>query len=227
MKKLTTSFLVILLALNFTSCSDNEVITEQPQENLLKSFKLQRDASGRYSLDYEVADNTDAISVKNEANKTNEIYLRNSDDIQQKARSSEFKLDNNKLKIGFVDANTDKRANISVEDENITFGKNNEGEFLSTYSVKGNEDGTYQLDFAVNKNVKTEFVFNEAINTFEIHLSNGKSENNEFSRTLEMPEDGTLKIDFVNHRGNQSRGYASKESVDRKPAIIVSDFGAE
>ena len=225
MKKLTTSFLVLLLAFNFTSCSDNEVITEEPQQNLLKSFQLKRDASGRYSLDYEVADNTDAISVKNEANKINEIYLRNSEDVQQRTHSNEFMLDNNKLRIGLVDANTYKRANISVEDENITFGKGNDGEFLSTYSVKANEDGTYQLDFKVNGNVKTEFVYNESIETYEVHLSKGKGENKEFSRVLEMPENGTLNIDFVNHNDNQSnRGYASKEtSTRRKPRVSIGN----
>ncbi|MGB0891376.1 MAG: hypothetical protein ACPGUU_03415 [Flavobacteriaceae bacterium] len=221
MKKLTTFLLVILLSLNFTSCSDNEVITEQPQENALKSFQLKRDASGRYSLDYEVADNTDAVSVKNIDNQTNEIYLRNSNDVQQRNHSNEFMLDDNKLKIGFVNANLVKGANISVEDENITFGKDNEGSFLSTYSVKSNEDGTYQLNFKVNSNVKTEFIYNEDIKTFEVHLSNGKAENNEFSRTLEMPEIGTLKIDFVNHNENQSRAYSAKESVRRKPRVSV------
>lgn len=221
MKKLTTSFLVILLSLNFTSCSDNEVITEQPQENALKSFQLKRDANGRYSLDYEVTDNTDAVSVKNIDNQTNEIYLRNSNDVQQRNHSNEFMLDDNKLKIGFVNANLVKGANISVEDENITFGKDNEGRFLSTYSVKSNEDGTYQLNFKVNSNVKTEFIYNEAIKTFEVHLSNGKAENNEFSRTLEMPETGTLKIDFVNHNENQSKGYASKEETTRKPKVDI------
>ena len=194
MKQITTFLLITLFAFNFTSCSDNEVITEQPQENLLKSFKLNRDASGRYSLDYEVSENTDAISIKNEENKTNEIYLRNSDKVQQKSHAENFVLDNNNLKIGFVDANTEKRANISIEDENIIFGKDNEGEFLSDYSISMNGDGTYQLDFRVNSNVKTEFVYNESIETFEVHLSNGKGKSNEFSRALEVPE----KRDFKN-----------------------------
>ena len=123
------------------------MLTEQPQENLLKSFKLERDANGSYSLNYEVANNTDAISVKNEESKTNEIYLTNSEEIKQKRHSENFLLDNNKLKIGLVDANTNKRANISVEDENITFAKDGDVEFLNSYSVKGNDDGTYQLEF--------------------------------------------------------------------------------
>ena len=223
MKKFTTFLLVISFTFSFTSCSDNEVITEQSQEKLLKSFKLERDASGRYSLDYEVADNTSAISVKNIENKTNEIYLRNSDDVQQRAHTNEFMLDNNKLRIGLVDANTNKRANISVEDENIILAKDNGDQFLSTYSVKGNEDGTYQLDFKVNKNVKVEFVYNESIDTFEVHLSKGKGDDNQFSRALEISEKGTLNIDFVNHKGNQSRGYAFKEETRRKPRLAIGD----
>ena len=222
MKKLTTAVLVILFTINFTSCSDNESITEAPQGDLLKSFTLKRDASGSYSLDYEIANNTNAISVKNEENKTNEIYLSNSEEITQRAYTQDFVLDNNSLKIGFVNANTDNRANIFVEDENITFSKDEE--FLNTYSVKGNDDGTYQLDFVVNDGVKTEFVYNDETQTYEVHLSEGNANDNDFSSSLEKDANGVLKIDFVNHKNNnQNRSTVAKTGTTiRRPRVVVS-----
>jgi len=96
------------------------------------------------------------------------------------------------------------------------------GEMLAGYSVQGNEAGTFNLEFDVNDNVAVSFVYNETISTYEIHLEEGSSDNNSFSRTLEKEAGEPLKIDFVNHVSNTS-AKSSELLMVRKPKVIVGD----
>jgi hypothetical protein len=109
MKKLCVGLMTIVLAFSFTSCSTNETDIEIPQEALLKSYKLHRDASGAYSIDYVVADNTTSNVTKDLSSLTNEINLSKSAQKTKNDLREEFKLDNNKLSVGFVDAETGKK----------------------------------------------------------------------------------------------------------------------
>ena len=90
--------------------------------------------------------------------------------------------------------------------------------FLKEYGLISNTDGTIQLDFEVNSNVKTEFIYNDDLATYEVHLSKGTSSESKFSRTLDIPDTGVLKLDFVNHK---MLGKGLEEAVERKPAIII------
>ncbi len=227
MKKLSIGFLVIILTFSFASCSTNESDFEIPQEPLLKQAKLKRDASGAYSVDYVVANNTTSDVHKNINSLTNEVHLSKVNHDTKDQYRNDFVLENNKLRIGFFDNLTGKKMKFSIEDENITFAKGVVTRFLKEYDLSTNEDGTFQLNFKVNNNVKTEFMFNEDLATYEVHLSRGDSAENTFSRTLEVPDTGILKLDFVNHnklfgKGVLSNGLLAKEkSISKIPRIII------
>jgi hypothetical protein len=221
MKKLSVGFLAIVLAFSFASCSTNESDFEIPQESLLKEVKLSRDASGAYSVDYVVADNTLSDVRKSINSLTNEVHLNKvSHDTKDQYRN-DFKLDNNTLRIGFFDNETGKKTKFTIEDENITFAKGKNGRFLKEYNMSTNADGSVQLDFKVNDNVDAEFIYNEDLAAYEVHLSKGTSSENTFSRTLDIPDIGILKIDFVNHKFLGKGNVA--ESLQKIPRIIM-DF---
>ncbi len=222
MKKITPYFLTLCLSILFASCSSNETeaINESTPENLLQSYTLKRDANGAYSIDFNTTNNTDVTTVTNTDN-SKEIILT---DVAQKTatkHSNAFSIENDQLKIGFLEASNGKRTKIYVEDDNITFAKG-VTKFLNSYSISANQDGTYQLNFTVNDNVTTDFVYNEEIETYEVHLSNGNASQKTFSRQLEMDfESKTLKLDFVNHK---YAGKTETSDVERKPkSIIIGD----
>ncbi len=218
MRKLSVGFLAIVLALSFASCSTNETDLEIPQEPLLKQVKLQRDASGAYFVDYVVANNTIPDVRKDVTSLTNEVHLNKVNHDTKDQYRNNFTLDNNTLRVGFFDNETGKQMKFSIEDENITFAKGISTKFLKEYGLISNTDGTIQLDFEVNSNVKTEFIYNDDLATYEVHLSKGTSSESKFSRTLDIPDTGVLKLDFVNHK---MLGKGLEEAVERKPAIII------
>jgi hypothetical protein len=223
MKKISVGFLAIVLAFSFASCSTNESDFEIPQESLLKQVKLQRDASGAYSVDYVVSDHTTSDVHQDLNSLTNEVHLNKvSYDTKDQYRN-DFKLDNNTLRVGFFDNETGKKMRFTIEDENITFAKGNSTEFLKEYSLLSNKDGSIQLDFEVNDNVNTEFVYNEDLAAYEVHLSKGAGSENKFSRTLNVSDTGILKLDFVNHK---LLGKGTAESSERKPRVIM-DFSGD
>jgi hypothetical protein len=219
MKKLCVGFIAVVLAFSFTSCSTNETDLEIPQQSLLKSYELKRDASGAYSIDFDVTDNTVSDTRKNLKSLTNEFHLSKVGyDTKDKYREN-LTLNDNKLRIGFFDNETGKTTKFTIEDENITLAKGSSGIFLKTYGLKTNTDGTIQLDFEVNDNVITEFVYNEDLAIHEVHLRKGASDSKVFSRSLTIPDTGVLKLDFVNHK------FLGKGSVveytEKKPRVTV------
>ncbi len=219
MKKLAPYFLVFSII--FASCSSNENEVLNPkEEKLLQSYTLKRDANGAYSIDFNTTNNTDVSSVIN-TDRSNQIILSEVNHKTAVKHSNDYNIENDHLKIGFLEANSGKRTNISIEDENPTFAKG-VTEFLKSYSITANGDGTYQIDFKVSKNVVTDFVYNDDIETYEVHLSNGNANQRKFSRTLEMNSNDVLKLDFVNHK-NISRTSSYNQSTDpnKKPQIII------
>ncbi len=218
MKKLSVGFLAIVLALSFASCSTNETDFEIPQESLLKQVKLQRDASGAYFVDYVVANNTIPDVRKDVTSLTNEVHLNKVNHDTKDQYRNDFTLDNNTLRVGFFDNETGKQMRFSVEDENITFAKGISTKFLKEYGITSNTDGTIQLDFEVNSNVKTEFIYNGDLATYEVHLSKGTSSDSKFTRTLTVPDTGVLRLDFVNHN---LLGKGLAESTSTIPRVII------
>jgi len=211
--------MTIVLAFSFTSCSTNETDIEIPQEALLRKAKFSRDASGSFAVDYVVADNTASDVSKNVGSLTNEINLSKSNQNTKNSHREEFTLENNKLNIGFIDAESGKQTRFIVDDKNIILAKGEESkEFLKNYSWTLNSDGTLQLEFDVNVNVNTEFVLNEELDIYEVHLSRGMNSESSFSRTINIPDNGVLKIDFVNHK---KLGKGLTADVERHPRGII------
>ncbi|WP_299006555.1 hypothetical protein [uncultured Tenacibaculum sp.] len=222
MKKITPYFLALSLSILFASCSSNETeAIESNPENLLQSYTLKRDATGAYSIDFNTTNNTDVTTVTNVDN-YKEIILAETPQKTATKHSNDFSIENDQLKIGFLETNRGTTTKIYVEDDNITLAKG-VTEFLNSYSITANVDGTYTVNFTVNDNVATDFNYNEELETYEVHLSNGTSTQKTFSRELKMqPDSNVLKLDFVNHK------YSSRteEAIDteRKPkSIIIGD----
>lgn len=215
MRKIAPYFLA--LSLVFASCSSNEgeVIENQPQQKLLTSYTLKRDGSGAYAIDFNVNNNTEVATFKD--NNTNDIVLSKSNTATKRSYSNEYAIENDQLKIGFIENNSGKKTRISVKDDNITFAKGTVTEFLNSYSITSNENKTYQLDFKVNDNVQTEFIYNEDRDVYEVHLSNGEAKQQNFSRYFEMSGSGVLKINFINHK-ETAKTEASSEG---KPELII------
>ena len=221
MKKLYVGFLAVVLAFSFTSCSTSETDFDTPQEPLLKKAQLKRDASGAYSVDYVVADKTVSDVRKDLNSLTNEFHLSKVAHDTKDQYREDLTLNDNKLRIGFFDNETGKSMKLTIEDENITLAKGNSTKFLKTYGLTTNDDGTIQLDFEVNNNVQTEFVYNKALSVYEVHLRKGTSTDKVFSRSLTIPDTKILKIDFVNHM-TKSKGF-SAEMTTTIPVVIM-DF---
>ena len=223
MKNFNLFALLASLTLVFSSCSTNETLLPEEQSiDLLKTYTVKRDANGAYSLDYDLNGNAKTETIVDESTNTNNIYLYSSDSEVSRRSSQELVIDGDKLTVGFVDTNSDnKQPKITITDDNIKLAKNSNDK-LSDYSISSNEDGTYTLDFTVNSKVKVDFVYNEDIETYEIHLEDGKTGSTSFSRVLEKEDGKPLKFDFVNHiktaNSNAKRAkYMSVARVERKP----------
>jgi hypothetical protein len=218
MKKLCVGLMTVVLAFSFTSCSTNDTDLEIPQEALLKSYKLSRDASGAYSIDYNVADNTVSDARKDLSSSTNEFHLSKVGYDAKAQYRNDLTLNDNKLRSGLFDDEPGKSMKMNIVDENITFAKGSSTKFLKTYGLATNIDGTIQLDFEVNDNVVVEFVYNEELAIHEVHLSKGVSVDKVFSRSLTIPDTGVLKLDFVNHKF-LGKGLDAA-SLEKMPRII-------
>lgn len=224
MKKI--SLLVVAVSLVFSSCSNQETLpTENQNADLLKTFKVKRDATGAYSLDFEVSENAKVDKVLDANGNASQFYLYSSDNSKAKKITQDLFIDGEQLKIGFVDAKTNNSPNITIIDDNLSIAKKSNGNAkLNSYSVAANTDGTYQLDFKVNDNVNVDFVYNEETSAYEVHLEDGKAGESDFSRILEKENDKSLKIDFVNHIITNTSAKSDDESIMliKKPEVIIN-----
>jgi len=222
MKKITPYFLALSLSFLFASCSSNETeVVEGTPENLLQSYTLKRDATGAYSIDFNTTNNTDVTTITNVDN-SKEIILAETKQKTATKHSNNFSIENDHLKIGFLEASNGKQKNIYIEDENITFAKG-VTEFLNSYSITANGDGTYKLDFTVNDNVSTHFKYNEDLEVYEIHLSEGTPDIKQFSRELKIDSNELLKINFINYKNVSAKGEVLEESISEKPKVVIGD----
>jgi len=230
MKNYNLFTLLTALTLAFSSCSFNEtVLPEEEALDLLKTYTIKRDASGAYSLDYSLNNNVETENVVDETTNTNYIYLYPVDNAKSKKVTQNLIIDGSELKIGFVDTNTSKQPQITVKDLNATLAKVDNQEMLSEYSVSGNEDGTYTLDFTVTNKVQVDFIYNDESNIYEVHLKEGKSNETNFSKIFNKIEGETLKIDFVNFINDNTTSAKSTVGDDpgytytkeRRPEVII------
>lgn len=206
----------MILATVISSCSseENDVIsadTKNTNKSLIKSQKISRDANGRYTIDYTLADNAQANLVKDTETNSNNIHAFESNGTianRKTNNSNLLELEDNKIKVG-VFQNGKVRNSITVEDENIILAKGEVNtNFLQTYSVESFGDGQYLLEFTVREGVVVDFKYNADENIYEVHLKEGIANQTSYTKLYRKSESLSLKIDFVNHiRSNiMSRG---------------------
>lgn len=212
---------LLLITVGFSSCTqeDSTFLQEPSAEDLLKSFKLNKSSKGDYSLDYQLnngASSTNEIDVKNN---TNNIYLYSSENEAKSVRSEQLNLQNGEFKISFKDTeNENNNYSISVFDKDLTTNKSeNESDFeyLNSFGITTNEDGTYTMDFSINDGVAVDYVFDADNNIYEIHLSPGQSSQSDFVTNFTKEENESMEIAFVSN----SNGEA-KTSSSRRPVVV-------
>ena len=215
--------LVLGVSLVLTSCSgEDSSLTNDQNSKLLKTFKVKRDLNGAYSVDFNVSDNTKVDKVLNVGDYALQYLLYPSDNTTENNISQDLSIANDEIKIGFVDTQTDNSTSVTIIDDIKFARKSNDQVKLSSYTVVSKEDGTYDLDFTVKDNTKVEFVYNEEISTYEVHLEDGKGSETNFLKNLVKEEGKLLKIDFVNHFNSTNAKNAKLSSI-RKPVIIIDD----
>jgi hypothetical protein len=111
MKTLNVLAFFASAVLVFSSCSTSETFTPEEQSlDLLKTYTIQRDATGAYSLDYDLNVNVQVDNVRDVQTNTDEIYLYSSMNESSRKMSQDLYLDQNQIKVGFVDTNSDKKT---------------------------------------------------------------------------------------------------------------------
>jgi hypothetical protein len=211
----------------FSSCSSNdEFISQEDATNSLKSYTIKRDTNGAYSLGYELSGNAIAQNNFDVETDINEIHIYGADtQSTSKSMQHDLTLENNKINISFIDANTEQKPQITILDTNTEMARNtSEEQLIDAYSLQGNEDGTYDLAFHVKENVEVNFVFNEAERVYEIHLIQGNGVVANFERTFTKEQEEALHIAFVNHfiadSGARNDADASVKKIKRPELII-------
>jgi hypothetical protein len=226
MKNFNLFTLLVTFTIVFSSCSTNETaLSEEQPIALLKTYTISRDANGAYSLAFDLNGDSNTETIVDESTNMNKIFLYPSDQQTSRKATQNLVINGSELKIGFVDTNSSKHSEITIKDKNASFAKNSEKEMLSAYSIVSNEDGTYTLDFSVNNKVNVDFVFNEDLKIYEIHLEKGKANETSFSKVLEKEDGEPLKIDFVNHilvENTSAKTSSEVFSKERRPEVIIN-----
>lgn len=222
--KLIALSIITASALVFTSCSLEESVlaTDAPSNQLLKSFTVKKDVNGAYSLDFDLNQGATVDKVYDDYTNTSQFLLYSSNSNGKKQITEGVEITDSQLKLGIIDTNTDEKPSITITDDNISFGKGN-SEALKSYEIKSMDDGTYQLDFTVKKNISVDFVYNDNLETYEVHLDKGKNKETSYSRTFEKEEGKALRIDFLNFYKVRKAKSDEALMVERKPKIIIDE----
>ena len=226
MKTPNLFILLVLFTILLSSCSTNEtLLQEEDHANLLDTYKISRDESGVYSLDYNLKENIQTEIFLDQSTNTKNIYLYPSDNNSGSRKfTQDLTIEDNQFNVGFIGLNSDNHPQISIIDDNHSIAKSLQGNKLKTYSISLNKEGAFVLDFSVKNNVRVDFVFNEELKIYEIHLEEGKSSETTFSRVLEKVDGYPLKFDFVNHNEKSHQNKPANPDglpSNRRPRAII------
>lgn len=223
MKKLSIVSSILAVVLTMSSCSTNEETLDVQPEALIKNVSFERGENGEYSLDYDLNSGAAAnISNNEELNgKTLDVFA---DESSSASSNREFLSNKESFRLGINNRESNSKSVITVHDNDIKFsrGGNDKDDHLQNYKVSVNEDGGFDLDFKVKKDITVDFQYNEDLGEYEIHLVPGTADETEFSRTFEKKEGEDLVIAFVNHYTNSS-SRTEETTVVRKPIIVGSN----
>jgi hypothetical protein len=222
MKKISL-LLVLGVSLILSSCSgEDSSLPNDQNSKLLKTFKVKKDATGAYSVDFNVSDNTKVDEVFNVQDYTLQYFLYPTRMKTENNISEDLVINDNQIKIGFVDTQNDNSPMVTIKDDIKFANKSGVLAKLKSYDLVSNEDGTFDLNFRVKNKTNVSFSYNEEINTYEVHLEDGKGGETKFSRNFAKEEGQLLKIDFVTHFNTTVAKNAELSSI-RKPVIIIDD----
>lgn len=216
MKSIISLFLVVLL---FASCSSDDDINQQESTSLLKSYTLIRNSNGSYSIDYNLADNAYIDVINDIASNTNELHLFSGDVSVRKSINKSLLQEDEHLNINFLEEGYLSSA-LSLEDKGFISDIGESSYLIESYSIT-NEGDYFRVDFKVKEGIAVTYVFNEVLNTYEIHLQEGVSKGVEYTKTYVKTQD-VLKIDFINYQSYAAKS-SNKTSRSRGPIIMLDN----
>jgi len=209
-----------IFLLIFTSCEKEESLSVE-KESYLKSYKISRDATGRYSIDYEVKDDVSVEAVKNLETNVNEFHLTSGKIAMETQYKQQLLIEDSALATKFYD-NTDNVKGFIVEDDKIALAKGGVSEYhLDTYSIQDIGNDTYQVDFKVKDGISVSYVYNEEEDVYEIHLQEGAPKTLQHTVVYQKVSN-VLKIDFVNYIYNASaKSSETTLTMVAKPKFVT------
>lgn len=206
-------YLVLVLPLFFTSCSQDDTQLETTNDKMLESFVIKRNANGSYTLTHEVSSGVNTVYYDEE--NTKEVQLFFDGKSVSKKYSRDYNVTNNELNINIKTENNSRNPQIKIVDDN-TFAKGAYG-LLDDYTVRENADGTVELSFVVDPGVSVKYGFNEAEGINDIYLApDVNASETTFTKVYTRNVDGSLKVDFVQQNLTKEEGEDYK-----KPRLIV------
>ena len=148
MKKLSLITLLALITIGFSSCSseDDLLIQETSSEDFLKSFSVNKDSGGQFSLNYQLGDGVAADQEKDYKTNTNNIYLYSSQVQTRSIYNDRLAIQDGQLRVNFRNTSNNKIYTITLQDDDIQTSKDsNDNEYIDSYGISGNEDGSYDI----------------------------------------------------------------------------------
>ncbi len=223
MKSNFTKTVILLIAIIFSSCTqEDSILTQEQSTPLFGKLELSRDASGSYSMYLETKnDIASDIFENNQANVIDvNLYASLGENKQELSQS----LSPGKEESFSVKLNNTINNNISlltIIDDDINFSKETEKDYLTSYSIIDNGDLTYELEFTVNNNIQVDFIKNQDTGEYEIHLVPGNGDKLNFSRTFSREANEKLIIVFKNFPSSESTRTTPPPTTGERPRVII------
>ena len=222
MKNLSLTTLLIIITLGFSSCSqDDSIALQEPTaEELLKSFNLNKNTSGNFSLDYQLGNGVSSDNNLDEKTNINTIYLYSSEGVQERSLNQGLALQDGQLQVNFKDTELNRRHTIIVMDDDIKTSRTS-NDYLESYGITGNGDGTYEFSFRVIDGISPQMIYNDDTKFYEIHLnSDSSASQKDFVETFTKEDGVALNIQFFETISNVER---SSEPRPTQPTVTVEE----
>lgn len=224
MKNFKSIIVMVTISMGLMSCSSEEIFTPEDTTNkLLENYTVKRDATGAYSLDYNLGNNAEASLSKDKRSNSNDFYLYSSDNQSEKKFKEALALQGDGLKVGFTDMENGTKSSMTILDNDVQFSRDADEEFLVDYSVTNNGDGSVSLNFNVESNIVVNFVYNGDTNAYEVHMHEGTNNQVSYNQTYAKEDGVPLNIEFISFADdNTSRDEsANLVQISDRPKVII------